>query len=738
MGGLVIVESPNKCEKIRKILGPGYEVSSSVGHIMDLDKKKLGIDIETWTPHYVISKDKTDVVKKIKEIAKKHDNIYIATDGDYEGHCISFNIKDILPKNKNIYRVLFKTITKPDVLSGIQNPIPFDELAYQAQQARRMTDRIVGFKISPQMWQKGLKGTSAGRVQSSALKFIVDREREIIAFKEKEYWTITANTELGFDAEFYGVNGKKHVPETKQEVESILKDFTAELKILEYQKKSRNRSPFPPFITSTLQKDAGTKFNWSSQKVMDVAQQLFAMGQITYMRTDSTHTEPGKLSELRDYLEKSYGKSYLSLKPIFYSHSNSQANAHECIRPTNEPVPMTLSGDELKLLDLIKARFMASQMADAKFDQVAVKLEIQGKQNVYEFRATGSVLQFDGFLKVYGASTKDVLLPNLTVGQKIKVKKYLPIQHFTKPPARYTEPAFTEKMEKDGIGRPATYAATIETLLKRNYVIRENKSLKPTEIGMIVCEYLENYFSNLTSPTFTAQMEADVDDIAAGKLTLAPTLQKFYDELLDTIKNAQMDKNTKLFKTEHDCPSCKNGSKMIKKISDTGVFLGCENHPTCGEIFIISDGKFVRNKTETGHPCPDCNSKLVEKESKWGKYLACSGYPNCKWTGKLDSDGNVITKKKAEVTDITCDKCKKGKMVKRQGANGEFLGCQNYPKCKNTMNVDGKENSKPTTTKKKCPKCKKSNLVEKQRKSDGKSFIACSGWPGCKYIEKGG
>lgn len=745
MGGLVIVESPNKCQKIRKILGSGYEVMASVGHIMDLDKKMMGIDTDTWTLTYVINPDKQDVVKKLKEAAKHHKNIYIATDQDREGECIAWNIRENLPsKGKNVYRSIFKTITKNDVLAGIQNPVPFDQLAYQAQQTRRATDRLTGFKVSPLLWSKGMKGTSAGRVQSAALKFVIDREREIKSFVQEEYWTITAQTQDGFDVEFYGINGKKVVPKTKKEVEDIIKNIQGDLIVSDYQKKSRIREPSAPFITSTMQKEAGTKFGWSAQRVMDNAQSLFSMGLITYHRTDSTRTEASKLIDLRDLIEQDHGKKYLAPKTIDYAPKDSSQNAHECIRPTYEAEPLTLSTDEQKLLQLIKDKFMSSQMAAAQFDQVSVKLDYVGKDK-YEFRTTGQVLQFDGFLKVYGSASKDVILPTMKKGQTIKVKKIIPTQHFTKPPSRYTEPAFTELMEKTGIGRPATYAATIETLVKRKYVVRDGKTLKGTEIGAMVCEYLEKHFDTLTSPQFTAEMENKVDQVAEGKIALAMVMNGFYQELLKTVDLAKKDKSKELFRTDHDCPKCGKGTKMVKKVSELSVFLSCETYPVCGETMnFAEDGKLVSTKTETGLPCPECGNLLIERTSKWGKWLGCSSHPTCAWTGKLGSDGKIVEKKKTELTDIKCDKCN-SPMAKRSKGDSAFLGCSKFPKCKNTMNIDEDGNivvkkvgaKKKTSAKsigKTCPKCKTNELAER----DGKFgiFIACLGFPKCKYIEK--
>lgn len=743
---LIIVESPNKIPKIKKAVGPGYEVMASVGHIMDLAKKKMGIDIPGFKPTYEVNSDKKNVVKGLKEEAKKHDVIYIATDDDREGECIAYNLREVLPKRgKTVERVIFKTITKADIQSGINNPIGFRDDIFDAQQARRMTDRIVGFKVSPVMWTKGLRGTSAGRVQSAALKFIVDREKEIRSFVKEEYWTIVADTKLGFQVDFYGQNGKKYVPKTKAQANAIVSDIKGDLIVSGYQKKSRSRNPVAPYMTSTLQKDAGTRFGWTSKRVMDVAQSIFSQGLITYHRTDSTRTEPGKIVDIRDRIEKLHGKKYLSSTVNKYGSKAGAQDAHEAIRPTYEPTPMNLTHDDKRLLELIQNRFMASQMAPAVFDQVAAKLEYSGKKK-YEFRVTGSVQTFDGFLKVYGSSTKDKVLPALSKGKAVPVKKVIPSQHFTKPPARYTEPAFTDKMEKAGIGRPATFAATIETLLRRKYAIRDKKSLKATEIGIMVSDYLERHFVSLTSPDFTSDMELELDKISMGKQKLVPVLKKFYDDLMKSIDLASKDKTRDLFKTEKDCPDCKKKHKLVKKISKAGVFMGCESYPECGyTLSVDADGNPKEDRVETGHACPDCSSKVIERDGKFGKWLGCSGYPVCKWTGKLDAAGNIVKKAKAEITKHKCPDCKDGMMAKRKGRYGDFLGCNNYPKCKTILNLDDKGNiapskkragakAKPKLTGAKCPKCKTGDLAE--RKGKFGPFVACLNFPKCKHIEK--
>jgi DNA topoisomerase I len=745
---LVIVESPNKCPKLRKILGNGYTVMASVGHIMDLEKKKMGIDTDTWATRYQVTPGKKDVVKNLKAAAKNHTDIYIATDADREGEAIGFNLREILPKKgKNVQRVIFKTITKKDVLHAIKNPVPFNDDLFASQQARRITDRLVGFKVSPIMWTKGLKKTSAGRVQSAALKFIVDREIEIRSFVKVEYWSIKALTDLGFEADFYGINKKKYVPNNKKKVDEILADMSNDIFVSSYAKKQRKRKPYPPYITASMQKDAGNRFGWTGKKVMDVAQSLFSQGLITYHRTDSIRSEPSKIVDIRSKIEAAHGKSYLSAKTRSYAGKAGAQDAHEAIRPTFDSKPAGMAGDQRKLLNLITNRFMASQMADAVFDQAGIKLEVKGKKSTYEFRASGSVQQFDGFLKVYGSSSKDNILPPLKQGQKLKVKKYNPAQHFTKPPARYTDPgSFTDKMEKEGIGRPATYAGTMETLIRRNYVERSKQKIKATEIGIMVSDYLTYHFGNVTSSAFTAQMELELDEIAAGKRKMEPSMTSFYTKLTSEIDSAKKATH-QIFKTDTDCKSCNNGNKMVKKISDLGVFLGCETWPACGHtINYDTDGNIVEETVETGHKCPVCSNILERKQGPYGEYYRCAGSA-CSFTGK-EKDGAVVATGKSAATDlgIKCPKCKKGDLLQRKGKFGLWAGCSEFRNgCKYTASVDengnivekkkySKKKSSPgKTTGVKCPSCGTGSLVERPSKFGSGTWTACDRFPKCRF-----
>lgn len=745
---LVIVESPNKIPKIKKILGDGYVVKASVGHIMDLEKKDMGIDTNTWIPKYKVNEDKADVVKGLKEEAKKHDIIYVATDPDREGESISFNIRDILPKQgKTITRISFNEITKSAILNAIAKPVGFDDNLYASQQARRIIDRVVGFQVSPVMWAKGLRKTSAGRVQSAVLKWLVDREREIRNFIKEEYWTITAQTKDGFDAEFFGINDKKVVPKDKVEADKIVAAIKGDLVVSDYQAKTRNRSPQPPYITATLTQDASTKFGWTAKRVMDEAQSLFSQGLITYHRTDSTRIEPIKLAELRVDIESKFGKKYLSPTVREFKNSDASQDAHEAIRPSGEPIPSGLGIDGQKLLELIENRFTASQMSDAQFDQTNIILEHKNK-DTYVFKVSGSIIKFDGFLKVIGNNAQDVTLPVMKKGQKVGIKKLLPEQHFTKAPNRFSEAALTAKMKELGIGRPSTYATVPETLIRHGYVVREKKNLKATDIGMMVCDYLSEYFNNIVDAQFTAKMEDELDNIKDGKTDTKKVMDEFYIKLQEQIEIAKKGNPSDIFKTDIECTGCKNGNKMTRKVSDGKVFLSCETYPICGHTLNYDeDGNLFASKVETGLPCPECQSMLVERESKYGPWLGCSSYPVCKWSGKKDANGNIAQKKKVETTDTRCTSCKDGMMVKRSGKDGNvFLGCNKYPKCKTTMNIDENGNiveKKAKTfakkkdvksTGKKCPKCKKNELVERQGKFG--IFVACSGYPSCKHIEK--
>jgi DNA topoisomerase I len=684
---LILIESPNKISKLRSILGPKFTVMASVGHIMDLSKKNMGIDLDTFEATYKVNIDKKDIAKNIKAEAKKHEVIYIATDPDREGEAIAFHIASLLPKRGvTLHRVMFNAITKEAVKKAMKSPGKLNKDLYDAQQARRITDRLVGFRVSPVMWNKGMRGTSAGRVQSVALKIISDREKEIKVFVPKEYWTIAAKTSMKFAAEFFGIDGKTFVPSSKAESDNITNEMNAnklDLVVTEYLGKERLRKPYPPFITSTMQQAASNSIGWGAKKTMSVAQSLFGHGLITYHRTDSTRSDPQKVKDLRAKIEKAHGKKYLSGSTIVYGAKAGAQDAHEAIRPTYDSPVSSLSSDERKLLTLIENRFMASQMANAKFDQVSIKMEYKGKKRALNFKKNGSTLKFDGFLKVYGNTSDDVILPSLAVGDKVPWTDVISDQHFTKPPPRYSDASIIKLLEKEGVGRPSTYASILDTLLNRKYVTRDKKALCASEIGIMVSDYLTANFSKIVDTKFTSIMESGLDDVAAGTKAYKDLLKAFNTKLDEQLEAATKAGPPDTFVMDVECPKCK-GKKMVKKISKLGPFLGCETWPKCDGTASI-DGKPKTVAVETGHSCPKCKNILVERKSKTGKFLGCKAYPACKYSASIDADGNPVAKpakKPAKKTGQKCPKCKTGDIVERKGRYGLFKACDNFPKCK--------------------------------------------------------
>jgi DNA topoisomerase-1 len=682
---LVLIESPNKVSKLKDILGAKYKIMASVGHIMDLSKKDLGIiDLETFEVAYKPNSDKKDVIANIKKEIENHDTIYLATDPDREGEAIAFHLSKLIPDGKTVHRVKFNAITKDVVLKSIKNPGTLDQNLFMAQKARRITDRVVGFKVSPVMWNKGLIGTSAGRVQSVALKYISDREKEIKSFKTEEYWNMFSSFKEEFEAEVYAQNGKDlHIPneESARKIEELIKK-ASEIKIVEISSKKRSRKPYAPFTTSTLQQAASSAFGWSAKKTMDVAQAIFSQGLITYHRTDSVRIDPKKIDELREKIEAQYGKSYLSPSVIKYGAKEGAQDAHEAIRPTYEQPLTALDKDEKRLLALVESRFMASQMADAQFDQVAVKIDAVNGKDIFNMKKNGSTMTFDGFLKVYGEKQEDVTLPALSTNQVLTLKEVKSSQHFTKPKPRHTDASIVKILESDGVGRPSTYASILDTLFERDYITRNGNSLSATEVGIMVSDYLSHNFPKIVDSNFTSKMEENLDKIAEGKAIYKDILSDFYSDIEVQVKSALTGELPPAFIVEKECPKCK--SNMVKKISKHGAFLGCIKWPECDGVRDI-DGNTAEDKTvETGHKCPECSNILILRDGKNGKFFGCKSYPDCKTTAKIGEDGNpIFLEKKKDDNAETCQKCKKGKMLERTGKFGKFFGCSNYPKCKN-------------------------------------------------------
>ena len=683
---LVIVESPSKSKTIEKYLGANYQVTSSKGHIRDLattGKGGLGVDIENeFKPNYVINKDKKDVVKELKKCVKEADYVYLATDPDREGEAISWHLAEVLgldPHENN--RIVFNEVTKDAVIHALDNPRQIDENLVKSQETRRVLDRIIGFKLS-KLLQKKIKSKSAGRVQSVALRLICEREKEIEAFIPEEYWKVKAlfeKDDISFEAELTKYNNKKIELKNEEQTNQVYESLNKEFVVVDVKKTLKKRASKPPFITSTLQQEASSKLNFKAKRTMMVAQKLYegidigeeTVGLITYMRTDSIRLSDTFIEEAKHYIGEKYGKNYVGHVKTSKKKENVQ-DAHEGIRPTSlmrtpESIKQYLSQDEYKLYAMIYARAMASLMTPAQFNSTTLSLNNNG----YEFKASGSVIQFDGYLRVYGAYEKqnDELLPEVSVEEKLMSQDIQKSQHFTKPPARYTEAKLIRELEELGIGRPSTYASIIDTIVTRQYVELVEKAFKPTDSGLLTNEKLVQYFDSIINVEYTAQMEKELDEIAEGEDNYVHALTTFEDKFEPLLENAY-DKMEQIQpeKTGEQCPEC--GGDLVIRKGKFGQFVACSNYPTC---------KYVKKEPEeiqyTGETCPQCGSPMVYKKGRYGQFEACSSYPECKY---IKSE-----KKKAEPvqTDEVCPKCGSPIVIKK-GRWGEFKACSAYPKCK--------------------------------------------------------
>ncbi len=644
---LVVVESPAKAKTIEKFLGKNYTVRASMGHLRDLPKSQFGVDIEhDFAPKYINIRGKGDLIKNLKEEAKKAGAVYLATDPDREGEAIAWHLAHLLGIGEDrACRIEFNEITKTAIQKAVKHPRPIDLSRVDAQQARRILDRIVGYKLSPLLWRKVRKGLSAGRVQSVAVRLICDREREIQAFVSEEYWTVTAKLRSKpkgglFDAELVAVDGKK--PEIGSE--SAAGKITAELekadyRVREVKKRERRRNPSPPFITSSLQQDAARRLGFTARKTMMLAQQLYEgidvagvgpVGLVTYIRTDSTRVAASAQEEARSYVAARHGREYLPDKPPVYSTKNAQ-DAHEAIRPTSleltpDAVQRSLNRDQLRLYTLIWERFVASQMAPAVYDTLTVEIAA-GR---FGLRASGSILKFPGYLAVYGDSReeaeKDALLPAVEEGQELKLQKLLPKQHFTEPPPRYTEASLVKMLEEKGIGRPSTYAPIIETIQERGYVLKAEKKFQPTELGFVVVDLLKEHFHDIVDVDFTAEMEDRLDGIADEKVSRSKVLKEFYEPFAATLTSAdEKIGNVELPVEVSDvpCPNC--GRLLVVKHGRFGNFLACPGFPECRTTRPILK--------DTGVKCPLCQGAVVERRTKRGKvFFGCANYPECQFT----------------------------------------------------------------------------------------------------------
>ncbi len=773
---LVIVESPSKAKTINKYLGSEYKVLASVGHVKDLPKKGLGVDVDNdFEPTYEVMPGKEKVVREIKEAAKDAETVFIATDPDREGEAIGFHLAEIVKSgrgqaNKPIFRVMFNEITKNAVKEAFNHAGQINNDLVDAQQARRVLDRLVGYKVSPLLWDKVRRGLSAGRVQTVAVRLVVEREREILAFIKTEYWSVIANLSAQlpphFDARLYKVDAltvktsgfddgvKKTEFHIKDEAtaKGILDELNgSQYVVSEVTTKEKKRNPVPPFITSKLQQDSSRKLRFTAKRTMQIAQKLYegkeigsegAVGLITYMRTDSTRVADSALGEVRDFIGGHYGQNYLPEKAIHYRSKKDAQDAHEAIRPTSaertpESVAPYLEKDELALYRLIWQRFVASQMMPAIFDQTTIDIAAGEK---YLFRATGSVLKFDGFLAVYeeGKDEKDdedeeraAKLPKVEKGEQLKLNSLTPNQHFTDPPPRYTEATLVKALEEKGIGRPSTYASIMSVIQDREYVEKLEGKFNPTDLGTLVNDLLVESFAELFNIEYTARMEAQLDEVEDGKLKWTEALHGFYDKFTVDLKTAQehmKDVKRQEILTDEVCDKC--GSKMAIKFGRFGQFLACTNYPECKNTRELAKpattgngeaGAEAAENPYANETCEKCGKPMILKKGRFGQFLACTGYPECKTTRKITKAGVAVAPVMLEEHCPVCD----SQMSIRQGPYGEFTACSTYPECKYI---------KRETTGVPCSKagCKGEIIVKKSRR--GKVFYGCSEYPKCDAV----
>jgi DNA topoisomerase-1 len=744
---LLIVESPAKAKTIKRYLGASYQVAPSVGHVMDLPKSKLGVDIDhDFLPEYEIIKGKNKVIEGIKKLAKESENIYLATDPDREGEAIAWHVAEQIGLNpSDLHRVLLHEITPAAVRKAIANPSELNRNLYEAQQARRVLDRLVGYQISPLLWEKVRRGISAGRVQSVALRIIVEREREREAFRAEEYWTLDAKLEgrnpPPFKARLFTHAGRrvdnKNYKLSKAEVDTILAVLQGSnappFVVGKIERKEVRRSPVPPFITSRLQQEAARRLYFTPSRTMKIAQKLYEgveigdqgpVGLITYMRTDSVRVSDEALNEVRGYIEQRYGANYVPEKPNFYRSRKSAQEAHEAIRPTSvgrdpESLSRYLAKDELALYTLIFNRFVSSQMPPAVFDRTTVDITAGDEQ----FRATGQVMKFDGFIRVYleGADEPaedddQAQLPQLTEGELLRLLEFNPEQHFTQPPPRFTQATLIKELEENGIGRPSTYASIMTSILNREYVDEdESKRLRPTSLGRIVNDLLVAAFPDIVEAGFTAHMEEELDQVEEGKENWVKTLKRFYSPFKKRLGEARKKMpqvKGKGIPTDLKCEL--DGGAMVIKFGRNGEFLACSNYPDCGNTkeFARDEQGNVIIKESTPLPatdevCEKCGKPMVRRRSRFGEFLGCSGYPECNGIKKLRGDPIK--------TGVACPDCHEGEILERRSRRGKlFYGCSRYPKCTfaSWNKVVGQ----------KCPKCGSPYLIEKTTKRAGTTW----------------
>jgi DNA topoisomerase-1 len=765
---LVIVESPAKAKTINKYLGKDFEVEASLGHVKDLPKSGLAVDPENdFATELEVIPGKEKVVNSLKKKAAKAEAIYLAPDPDREGEAIAAHLAEELGHTRNgrpkrngipVYRVTFNEITQRAVKEAFERPRDIDWNLVDAQQARRVLDRLVGYKISPLLWDKVKRGLSAGRVQTVALRFIVEREKEIRAFQKQEYWSIDATLEAAnppvFDAAFVGKNGEKY---DKLQVgdEASAKAITSALdnatwSVTNVEKREQQRRPTAPFTTSKFQQDASRKLGLPVKVAMGIAQKLYmgvelgdegSVGLITYMRTDSTRVAKEALDEVRDHIGSEYGKNFLPDSPNVYKGKKEEQtqDAHEAIRPTSvardpESVQKYLQPNEYRVYKLIWQRFVASQMTPAIFDRTTVEIDAKTSKDIYQFRVSGSVLKFAGFLKIYeeAKETKDEedaelehKLPPLEVGDKLKLQALKPEQHFTEPPPRYNEASLVKELEERGVGRPSTYSAIISSIQERGYVIKHEKRFIPTEIGEVVAEELIENFQDIFDPNYTARLEEELDEIEEGREKWTDAMADFYKKLVKDIKYAEkhmVSIKTMKKPTKEVCERC--GSPMVERWGRHGWFLACSAYDkkkknSCNFTKEKPDKELSIDEDIEDEICESCGQPMVLKRGRFGQFMACTAYPVCRTVRKI---GQPKQSKPVEL-DETCPECKEHKLVEREGRYGKFVACGGYPKCKyvkqNTIGVP-------------CPKCGEGEVAEKKARR-GNIFYGCTRYPKCDF-----